>query len=151
MWMIIKTNITLPLDDMGKPISCENWDASIIKKVEANAKATCTLQCGLTREGLNRVGLFTSAKELWKKLIELHEGTTDTLHEGISDTKECETTSQLHARIQDLLNGLHGIKQKIENKDTNIRLAEKGIALVTGTSKTREPKVKRRTEPESED
>ncbi|XP_042396771.1 uncharacterized protein LOC121986910 [Zingiber officinale] len=101
MWMIIKIGITLPLDSSGKPPSCENWDTSIIKKVKANAKATCTLQCGLTKEELNRVGPFLSSKELWEKLIELHEGT--------SDTKESKLASQLHARIQDLLNDLHAI------------------------------------------
>ncbi|XP_042380010.1 uncharacterized protein LOC121972400 [Zingiber officinale] len=113
MWMIIKTSITLPLDGMGKPISCKNWDASIIKKVEINVKATCTLQCGLTKEELNQVGPFSSAKELWEKLIELHKGTFD--------TKEGEMASQLHTRIQDLLNDLHAIGRKVENRDV-IRL-----------------------------
>ncbi|XP_042436902.1 uncharacterized protein LOC122022853 [Zingiber officinale] len=109
IWMIIKTDILLPLDGTGKPVSCENWDASLIKKVEANAKVTCTLQCGLTKEELNRVGSFSSAKELWEKLIELHEGTFD--------MKDGESASQLHARIQDLLNSLHAIGQKMENRD----------------------------------
>ncbi|XP_042467220.1 uncharacterized protein LOC122050380 [Zingiber officinale] len=101
MWMIIKTGITLPLDGTGKLVSCENWGTCIIKKVEANAKETCTLKCGLTKEELNRVDPFSSPKELWEKLIKLHEGT--------SNTKEGESVSQLHARIQDLLNCLHTI------------------------------------------
>ncbi|XP_074561559.1 uncharacterized protein LOC141817832, partial [Curcuma longa] len=109
MWMIVKTGFELPIDGDGKPTPCENWDLALIKKVEANARATCTLQCGLTKEELNRVGPFSSAKELWEKLIELHEGT--------SDTKEGETATQLHARIQDLLNGLHAIGQKVDNRD----------------------------------
>ncbi|XP_042466089.1 uncharacterized protein LOC122048607 [Zingiber officinale] len=108
MWMIIKIGITLPLDGTGNPVSCENRDSIIIKKVEANAKETCTLQCGLTKEELNRVGPFSSVKERWKKLIELHKGT--------SDTKESESVNQLHARIQDL-NDLHTIGQKVENHD----------------------------------
>ncbi|XP_074562818.1 uncharacterized protein LOC141819414, partial [Curcuma longa] len=77
-WMIIKTGLRLPTDEDGKPTPCENWEPTLIKKVEADAKATCTLQCGLTKEELNRVGPFSSAKELWEKLIELHEGTSDT-------------------------------------------------------------------------
>ncbi|XP_042380072.1 uncharacterized protein LOC121972474 [Zingiber officinale] len=114
--MIVKTGLELPIDDTGKLISCENWNATVIKKVEANTKATYTLQCGLTKEELNRVDPFSSAKELWEKLIELHEGT--------SDMKEGETANQLHARIQDLLNGLHAIIQKVENRDiTRIRIA----------------------------
>ncbi|XP_042408925.1 uncharacterized protein LOC121998196 [Zingiber officinale] len=109
MWMIIKTGISLPLDGLGKLVSCKNWDASLIKKVEANTKATYTLQCGLTKEEQNRVGSFASAKDLWEKLIKMHEGT--------SDMKDGESASQLHARIQELLNDLHAIGQEVENRD----------------------------------
>ena len=77
-WMIVKTGLRLPTDEDGKPTSCENWEPTFIKKVEVAAKATCTIQCGLTKEELNRVGPFSSAKELWEKLIELHEGTSET-------------------------------------------------------------------------
>ncbi|XP_042408283.1 uncharacterized protein LOC121997741 [Zingiber officinale] len=107
MWINIQIGLELPRDDTGKPVSCVNWGASLMKKVEADAKATCTLQCGLTKEELNRVGPFSSAKKLWEKLIELHEETFD--------TKEGETASQLQSRIQDLLNGHHRIGQKVEN------------------------------------
>ncbi|XP_074572643.1 uncharacterized protein LOC141829132 [Curcuma longa] len=130
--MIIKTGLRLPTDEDGKPTPCENWEQSLIKKVEADAKATCTLQCGLTKEELNRIGAFSSAKELWEKLIELHEGT--------SDTKEGETASSLHARIQDILNSLHGIGQKIENRD-----------VIRYQSNTRIKNSRRKTELESED
>ena len=77
-WMIIKTGIQLPIDEDGKLTPCEKWEPTLIKKVEVDAKATCTLQCGLTKEELNRGGPFSTAKELWEKLIELHEGTSDT-------------------------------------------------------------------------
>ncbi|XP_042465987.1 uncharacterized protein LOC122048489 [Zingiber officinale] len=104
MWIIIQTGLKLPLDGAGKLVSCQNWDSSLMKKIEPDTKATSTLHCSLTKEELNRFSPFSSAKELWEKLIELHEGT--------SDTKEDGTASQLHARIQDLLNGLHAIGQK---------------------------------------
>ncbi|XP_074559814.1 uncharacterized protein LOC141815843, partial [Curcuma longa] len=91
--------------------SCEFWDAATIKKIEVDVKATQTLQCGLTKEELNRVGPFSSAKDLWTKLIELHEGTSDT------KMLEGETISGLHSRIQDILNGLHAIGQSIDNRD----------------------------------
>ncbi|XP_042407973.1 uncharacterized protein LOC121997565 [Zingiber officinale] len=96
MWVIIQT-----VDNAGKLVSCENWDTSLIKKIEADAKAIYTLQCGLTKEELNRVSPFSSVKDLWEKLIKLHEGTFD--------TTEGESANQLHAEIQDLLNGLHAI------------------------------------------
>ncbi|XP_042423461.1 uncharacterized protein LOC122011095 [Zingiber officinale] len=107
MWMTVKTGFELPTDGDDKPIPCEDWDPALIKKVAANVRANCTLRCGLTKEELNRISPFSSAKELWKKLIELHEGTPD--------TKEGETATQLHARIQHLLNELHAIGQKIQD------------------------------------
>ena len=125
-WMIIKTGLELLTGTDGKPTPCENWEPAFIKKVEADAKATCTIQCGLTKEELNRVGPFSSAKELWEKLIELHEGTSETkvskrdlLLNKLYNLKmqEGETASSLHARIQDILNSLHGIGQKVENRD----------------------------------
>ncbi|XP_042410085.1 uncharacterized protein LOC121999466 [Zingiber officinale] len=109
MWIIIQTCLELPLDGVGKPVSCQNWDTTLMKKIEVDAKATCTLQFGLTKEKLNQVSPFKSAKELWEKLIELHKGT--------SDTKEGESASKLHAWIQDLLNGLHAVSQKVKNRD----------------------------------
>ncbi|XP_042423576.1 uncharacterized protein LOC122011249 [Zingiber officinale] len=98
MWMIIQTGFALPLNNAVKPISCENWDTNLMKKIEVDAKATCTLQYGLTKEELNQVDPFSSTKYLWKKLIELHKGTSDT-------------------KIQDPLNGLHAIDQKVKNRD----------------------------------
>ncbi|XP_042387401.1 uncharacterized protein LOC121979479 [Zingiber officinale] len=115
MWIIIKTDISIPLNGTGKPISCENWDASIIKKVEANAKATCTLQCGLTKEELNRVGPFSSTKKLCEKLIELHKGTSDTKTSyllELSAQKE-EASLQQIATLTELLAQKEGILQEM--------------------------------------
>ncbi|MCQ7222065.1 hypothetical protein NP006_23470, partial [Salmonella enterica] len=124
-WIVIQTGFTIPEED-GIPLPCEKWDAQMKRKIEADARATQALQCGLTKEELSRVGPCISAKELWNKLIELHEGTSDTKvskHDLIFNKlfnmkmQEGETASQLHARIQDLLNGLHAIGQQVENRD----------------------------------
>ncbi|XP_042467049.1 uncharacterized protein LOC122050185 [Zingiber officinale] len=53
-WMIIKTGLQLTSDEDGKATPCEKWESTTIKKVEADVKATCILQCGLTKEELNR-------------------------------------------------------------------------------------------------
>ncbi|XP_042445216.1 uncharacterized protein LOC122030094 [Zingiber officinale] len=108
MWIIIQTRFADPTED-GVLILCDKWDAPTRKRIKVDAKATQTLQCRLTKEELNQVGLFSSAKELWEKLIKLHERT--------SDTKEGESASQHHAQIQDLLNDLHAIGQKVKNCD----------------------------------
>ncbi|XP_074566313.1 uncharacterized protein LOC141822908 [Curcuma longa] len=78
MWIVIQMRFTIPTDNDGLPQSCKKWDASTRKKIKVNTKATQTLQCGLTKEEQNWVGPFISAKELWTKLIELHEGMSDT-------------------------------------------------------------------------
>ena len=71
-------------------------------------------------------GPHQNAKELWDKLIKLHEGTSDAkvtkrdlLLNKIFNIKmqEGETASQLHARIKDVLNGLHAIGHQMENRD----------------------------------
>ncbi|XP_074561401.1 uncharacterized protein LOC141817665 [Curcuma longa] len=125
-WIIIKTGFTLPTDDKGIPVSIDKWTPEIMRAIEADAKATQILQCGLSKEELNRVGPFISAKDLWDKLIELHEGTTDTkvtkrdlLINKLFNIKmqEGETVNQLQSRVKDILNGLHAIGQKIENRD----------------------------------
>ncbi|XP_074579575.1 uncharacterized protein LOC141836066 [Curcuma longa] len=78
IWIIIQTRFTISTDNDGLPQSCDKCDATTEKKIEAGAKATQTLQCELTKEELNRVRPFFSAKDRWDKLIELHEGTSDT-------------------------------------------------------------------------
>ncbi|XP_074575223.1 uncharacterized protein LOC141831690 [Curcuma longa] len=77
MWIIIQIGFSIPSERDGSPQSCEFWNAATRKKIEPDAKATQTLHCGLTKEELNRVGPFSSAKDLWTKFIELHEGTSN--------------------------------------------------------------------------
>ncbi|XP_074566099.1 uncharacterized protein LOC141822661 [Curcuma longa] len=119
MSIIIQIEFTIPTDNDGLPQSYDKWDATTKKKIEVDVKATQTLQCELTKEELNKVGPFISAKDLWDKLIELHEGTSDTkvskrdlLINKLYNIKmmEGESASGLHARIQDLLNGMHAIE-----------------------------------------
>ncbi|XP_042410001.1 uncharacterized protein LOC121999378 [Zingiber officinale] len=87
----------------------KHWNPEMKKKAQIYFKAFNTLQCGLTKEELNRVGPHENAKEMWDKLIELHEGT--------NDANKGESTSQLHARIKDILNELHTINHQMENRD----------------------------------
>ena len=126
MWIVIQTGFDLPTNEQGEALGCERWTTSMKRQIEADAKATQILQCGLSKEELNRVGPFISAKDLWDKLTELHEGTSDTkvckrdfILNKLFNLKmqENESASQLHARIQNILNGLYSICQKVENRD----------------------------------
>ncbi|XP_042380171.1 G-type lectin S-receptor-like serine/threonine-protein kinase At1g61420 [Zingiber officinale] len=47
------------------------------KKAQIDSKTLNTIQCGLTKEELNRVRPPENAKKLWDKFLELHEGTSD--------------------------------------------------------------------------
>ncbi|XP_074559153.1 uncharacterized protein LOC141815095 [Curcuma longa] len=109
-WFAVQTGYTPPMDEGNNvPLKPERWNPTMKKEAQVEYKAQNTLQCGLTKEELNRIGPTESAKELWDKLIKLHEGT--------SDAKEGESASQLHARIKEILNGLHLIGHKQENRD----------------------------------
>ncbi|XP_042460245.1 uncharacterized protein LOC122043717 [Zingiber officinale] len=87
----------------------ERWNLEDMKKAQIDSKTLNTLQCGLTKEELNYVSLHENVKELWDKLVELHESTTN--------SKDGEITSQLHARIRNIMNGLHLIGHRRENHD----------------------------------
>ncbi|MCQ7506103.1 hypothetical protein NP150_23610, partial [Salmonella enterica] len=126
-WFSVRRGYATPVDDRtGKLLEPEDWNPEMKKKAQVDNKALNTLQCGLTKEELNRVGPFDTAKELWDKLIELHEGTNDSkvtkrdlLLNSLLNMKmqEEETASQLHAQIKNLLNGLHLIGHELENRD----------------------------------
>ncbi|XP_042423473.1 uncharacterized protein LOC122011109 [Zingiber officinale] len=108
------------------PINLENWNLEMKKKARSDFKALNTIQCGLTEEELNHVGLHKNVKELWDEFIELHEGTNDAkitkrdlfLNKLFNIIiQEGETANQLHARIKDILNGLHTIGHQMESQD----------------------------------
>lgn len=72
-WIIIKTKFTLQVNkDRYK-----SWTPKIKRQVEADVKTTQTLHYDLTKEELNRVSPFISAKDIWDKLVELHERAID--------------------------------------------------------------------------
>ena len=76
-WFSVIKAYRPPVDNFGNPLDPEQWTPDMRKKASTENKAINTLHCGLTREELNRVGPHQNAKELWDKLIELHEGTSD--------------------------------------------------------------------------
>ncbi|XP_074557881.1 uncharacterized protein LOC141813795 [Curcuma longa] len=135
MWFSVTEGFTEPTDENGKVLESSRWSPDQKWKSQANAKAVVTLQCGLSSEQLIKVGPFRSAKELWDKLIELNEGTKDSrvakrdlLINQMQNfmMKEGETVSQLHGRFKELLNGLHAIGERLENRDL-IRYALKSF------------------------
>ncbi|XP_042396671.1 uncharacterized protein LOC121986798 [Zingiber officinale] len=105
-WFNITRGYKALVDNAGIPMNPKQWNPKMKKKAQIDFKTLNTLQCRLTKEELNRVSPHENTKELWDKLIKLHEGT--------SDTKEEETASQLHARIKNILNRLHNIGHQTE-------------------------------------
>ncbi|XP_074556829.1 uncharacterized protein LOC141812719 [Curcuma longa] len=161
MWFSVTEGFSEPTDENGRVLESSRWSADQKWKSQANAKAVVTMQCGLSFEQLIKVGPFRSAKELWDKLIELNEGTKDSrvakrdlLINQMQNflMKEGETVSQLHGRFKELLNGLHAIGERLENRDL-ISHKEKGIALVArekSKKKGKEKKKERKEETSSE-
>ncbi|WRX10302.1 hypothetical protein QQP08_002789 [Theobroma cacao] len=59
---------------MSKPRS--EWTEVETKKVQINFKAINTLHCALIPTEFNKVSSYTTAKQVWKKLRIIHEGTS---------------------------------------------------------------------------
>ena len=55
-WMSVTRPYKIPADNSGNILDPEDWTADLKKKASTENKAINTLQCGLTREELNRVG-----------------------------------------------------------------------------------------------
>ncbi|XP_074575270.1 uncharacterized protein LOC141831762 [Curcuma longa] len=124
MWFSVTEGFTEPTDENGRVLESSRWSADQKWKSQANAKAVVTMQCGLSSEQLIKNFLM----------------------------KEGETVSQLHGRFKELLNGLHAIGERLENRDL-ISHKEKGIALVAGEKskkKGKEKKKERKEETSSE-
>ena len=126
MWFSVKEGYTPPRDEEGKELESSRWSTEQLRKAQADAKAMVTLQCGIAKDQLVKVGPFTSARDLWNKLIELQEGTRDSriakrdlfLNQLQNLTmKENENVSELHGRFKEIINGLHSIDEHVENRD----------------------------------
>ncbi|XP_042450648.1 uncharacterized protein LOC122035301 [Zingiber officinale] len=131
-WFSITRSYKALVNNAGSPMDPEQWNPEMKKKAQIDFKALSTLQCGLTKEELNHVDPHENAKELWGKLIELHKGAID--------AKEGKTTSQLHARIKDILKGLHNISNQMENCDL-IRLRKELTFLQVPLKTSQEPNL----------
>ncbi|XP_042375107.1 uncharacterized protein LOC121969211 [Zingiber officinale] len=88
----------------------------------ANRKEEFHLLSILPPQEVNRIGVYESAKELWEKFLELHEGTSeaklarrDLRRNHISNIKleQGETVAHLHSRIKELITGLTNLGEKI--------------------------------------
>ncbi|XP_042467278.1 probable phospholipid hydroperoxide glutathione peroxidase [Zingiber officinale] len=121
-WFSVVDGFEKPKDGSGAPLPTKDWTKEMAKKAQANAKATTTLQYGLSKEQLSKVRSFNSAKELWEKFIELNEGSSesrrakrDLLLEQLQTftMKTNETVSQMHGRFKEIVNGLHVIGLEI--------------------------------------
>lgn len=66
------------VDKFRELLEMERCTLDIKKKAQIDARVTYTLQYGLTNENPNRFRSFKYVKDLWEKLVELHEGTTNT-------------------------------------------------------------------------
>ena len=126
MWFSVKEGFSPPKDEEGKELDSSRWSTEQTRKGQADAKAVVTLQCGIAKDQLVKVGPFTSAKDLWNKLIELQEGTRDSriakrdlflnqLQNLVM--KENETVSEIHGRFKEIINGLHSVDERVENRD----------------------------------
>ncbi|XP_042432936.1 uncharacterized protein LOC122019546 [Zingiber officinale] len=103
IWTIVQIGLISPIED-GVPITCDKWDAQMIRNFETNAKATCILLCGLTNSDLDRVGRFNTAKELWEKLLKLHETPSEVEQDCELENESPKSTSEPDSEETDQTN-----------------------------------------------
>ncbi|OMO99272.1 CCAAT-binding transcription factor, subunit B [Corchorus capsularis] len=80
MWMVtIKGPFTtIEKDKNGNEVEkdSENWTQEYIRKVQANFKAINTIHYALNATEYNRISTCETAKQIWDKLQDTHEGTS---------------------------------------------------------------------------
>lgn len=75
------------------------------KETQVTIEAILVLQCGLSLDQLSKVGPFNNAKDLWDKLFELHEGTSNA-HIAKRDLPKDNCTTFMKNR--EMVNQIHG-------------------------------------------
>ena len=98
------------------------------QKKQNDVTAKCIILSSLSDNVFNRVYSYENAKELWKTIIENHEGTEDVANEKyhflldkLNNFKQLddENAESMYARLNILVNGINSLGVK-QIGDTNI-------------------------------
>ena len=73
-WRAIKKGYVHPLDDSLNPIPIFDLDDTQAAKYTNNMKALNSLMCALSPHEYNKISAYRTAKEVWDKLENMHEG-----------------------------------------------------------------------------
>ena len=93
----------------------------------ANGKAEFHLLSVLPPQEVSQIGSYDSAKDLWEKFLELHEGTSeaklarrDILRNQLTNLRmnQGEKVAQLQARIKELITQLTNLGEEVTNRDS---------------------------------
>ena len=71
--LIMENGFEVPRDQDNKILEKTRWSKKQREEHLANSKAIHHLLNVLPQQEVTRVGTYSSAKELWEKLVELHE------------------------------------------------------------------------------
>ncbi|XP_074555688.1 uncharacterized protein LOC141811568 [Curcuma longa] len=116
-----------PKDANGEDKEESLWNKKEQSESVANGKAEFHLLTVLPPQEVSRIGNYSSAKELWEKFLELHEGTSeaksarkDLLRNKLINLRmmEGETVAELHAKIKELISGLSQLGESVSNRDS---------------------------------
>ncbi|XP_074560377.1 uncharacterized protein LOC141816505, partial [Curcuma longa] len=119
--------LLVPKDTNGDEKEECLWNKKEQSESVANGKAEFHLLTVLPTQEVNRIGTYHSAKELWEKFLELHEGTSeaksarkDLLRNQLTNLRmmEGETVAELHAKIKELISGLTQLGESVSNRDS---------------------------------
>ncbi|XP_074586962.1 serpin-ZXA-like [Curcuma longa] len=127
------------------------WSKKDQSDFVANGKAVYHLLSVLPAQEVNRIGDYASAKELWEKFLELHEGTSeaklakrDLLRNQLTNLRmeEGETVAHLHSKIKGLITELTNLGEKGKKRSPKRRTVKCYNCDEDGHIKENCPKLK---------
>ncbi|XP_074556832.1 uncharacterized protein LOC141812726 [Curcuma longa] len=124
--LTMKNGFSVPIDGDNKVKEADFWTKKEQADAIANGKAEFHLLTVLPEQDVNRIGKYNSAKELWEKFLELHEGTSeaklarrDILRSKLTNLRmeDGQSVAQLHAKVKELITSLENLGEKVTNRD----------------------------------
>ena len=124
-WRAIKKGYVHPLDDLLSPIPVSDLNTAQAAKYSNNRKALNSLMCALSPNEYNKISAYRTAKEVWDKLENMHEGTSQVkktkinllMHDYETFTvHENESISKMYERYTLIINNLRRLGKTLTNE-----------------------------------
>ena len=125
-WKSIKKGYEHPVDDTSTPISILDLTPEQATKYTNNMKALNSLVRALSASEYNKISAYRTAKEVWDRLENMHEGTTQVkkskiillMHEYETFAMlEHEPICHMYERYSVIINNLRRLGKTLSNEE----------------------------------